>query len=180
MTLKRQHIPDPAETAEATMFDQISQLSSGEAAVISGLIGAAGTIAAVLLSPFAEDFRNSILRSKATDPLLGRWRATWEADPGSKTDRHIVTDTVYITKVRDRYVEGTGENPEFGDYHLSGKQSQFVVTLSFHGEGRNQDLEGVVILKKGAQRDQMKGVWVQYSPHHELVRGWVDFEKVSA
>lgn len=161
------------------MYQQLSQMSSGEAAVISGLIGAAGTIVAGFLSPFAEDFRNRILSSDSSDPLLGRWKAIWKVDPGSNTDRRMVTDTVRITKVRNQYIEGFGQNAEFGDYKLSGEQSQFVITLSFHGEGRNKDLQGVMILKKGAQRDQMQGVWAQYSPQHKLVRGQVKLEKTS-
>lgn len=128
----------------------------------------------MLYAPGGDNLSQEVAVGGTIRRDLGPWACFWHVDYGEWNADSVVSDILTITSVSGSRISGTGNDPTFGTYEVEGLDSQFAVTLSYHGREEQENLVGVVILKKDPVPDILTGAWWQFTRTGEVVGGSVE------
>lgn len=145
--------------------------------LISGIIGAAATLVAAVLTLYGKNIQALWKRKELGYPnIKGHWKATWYRDDSKEP---YLEDTVVIQKIRGMNIYGEGINSEQGNYPLSGKFSKNLILNFIYESGKNYiSLSGVIILKIDPLGTECKGRWYGYTKEDEVMGGDVIWKRL--
>ncbi|MBY6185926.1 hypothetical protein KUV89_04700 [Marinobacter hydrocarbonoclasticus] len=107
--------------------------------------------------------------------ILGEWECNWSFQVPRTYD--AFSDRVKITKLKRGKFEGVGFNDDLGEYEIFGEVLDRVVWFKFNGVAGKQDITGLVLLQRKAQRTILDGEWIQYYSAEKIGRGKVSLQK---
>ncbi|HHX8487092.1 TPA: hypothetical protein ACVO3E_003707 [Vibrio diabolicus] len=107
--------------------------------------------------------------------ILGKWECNWSFQVPRTYDDF--SDRVKITKLKRGKFEGVGFNHDLGEYEIFGEVLDRVVWFKFNGVAEKQDITGLVLLQRKAQRTTLEGEWIQYYSAEKISRGKVSLQK---
>lgn len=133
------------------------------------IVAGASSVIRVLVEKLFS--RKSPKASQAS--IVGKWHFAWTVNQPEDFEPKRIDDLVVLKVSKKGIVSGTGENPFYGQYVLTGTDSPYAITLAYQGKTKTSNLPGICLIIKSPADNQMKGVWWQYGRKHSLIGGAV-------
>ncbi len=108
----------------------------------------------------------------------GEWHGKWIVHQPHRYHPKRVEDIVTLRVGRNGNVTGSGRNPYYGKFKLTGADTAYAVTLIYRGEGPSANHPGVCLLIKSSDGSRMDGVWFQFRGDAPLVGGTVALKRI--
>ena len=135
----------------------------GEAAVAAG----AGSLVKLLTDKLFSQHGGK--RGKGS--VAGKWYFHWTVNQPQDFEPKKIDDLVVLKVSRTGIISGTGQNPFYGDYLVTGTDTPFCITLAYRGKSGSASLPGICLIIKSPGESTMEGVWWQYGRKHSILGG---------
>ena len=143
----------------------------GEAAVAAG----AGSLVKLLANKLFSQHGGE--GSKGT--VAGKWHFHWKVNQPEDFEPKKIDDLVVLRVSNKGIISGTGQNPFYGEYMVTGTDTPFAVTLAYRGKSGTSNLPGICLIIKSPGESKMEGVWWQYGRKHSILGGTVSMSPYS-
>ena len=141
------------------------------------MTGVVETAAGAAAGSFVKLLVNNLFSKKrakgSTGTVAGKWHFHWKVNQPEDFEPKKIDDLVVLRVSKKGIISGTGQNPYYGEYVVTGTDTAFCVTLAYRGKSGTADLPGICLIIKSPGESKMEGVWWQYGRKHSILGGTV-------
>ena len=141
------------------------------------MTGVVETAAGAAAGSFVEMLVKKIFSKKgvkaSTGTVSGKWHFHWRVNQPEDFEPKKMDDLVVLKVSKKGIISGSGENPYYDEYIVTGTDTPYAITLAYRGKSGAANLPGICLIIKSPGESKMEGVWWQYGRKHSILGGTV-------